>query len=240
MTDAADAMEFAAVVLYLAGVHRLVAKGRRWAPSSTAAFITGVVCIWVAVGSPLANYDDVSAPVHVVQHALLMMVAPPLIALGRPITLAIQAARRPNQIRIIKVVHSGALAALTFPAAAWLVYYGSMYACFLDRDLYRYLLAHPLAHDLSHAVLLIIGCLYWQPLVGGDPSRWRLSHRACVLSTGTGALSELLLGVAVVASYGPLTPVAGGVLLLLAALTCGMCSLVIARRPARAGIMPVC
>lgn len=154
---AAVTADIVAVAAYLAGVRRLAARGRRWPVSTTAAFITGVGCIWIAVGSGLAAYDDVSAPIHVVQHALLMMVAPPLMAIGRPITLAIQASPRRAQVRIVKVVHSRGGAGLTNPLACWSLYYGSMSACFLDRRVYDYLLNHPLAHDASHVGLLVIG-----------------------------------------------------------------------------------
>ena len=48
----------------------------------------GIPCrnlsVWVAIGSPLEAFDDVSLTVHMVQHLLLMSVAPPLILLGAP------------------------------------------------------------------------------------------------------------------------------------------------------------
>ena len=40
--------------------------------------------MWIAIGSPLEAFDDVSLTVHMVQHLLLMSVAPPLILLGAP------------------------------------------------------------------------------------------------------------------------------------------------------------
>src|SRR5271154_3390191 len=49
-----------------------------------AAFFSGIVCVWVAIGSPLTAFDDLSLTVHMVQHLLLMTVAPPLILLGAP------------------------------------------------------------------------------------------------------------------------------------------------------------
>jgi len=234
----ADAVDLVALALYLTGVRRLAGRGRRWPLSATAAFCTGMACIWIATGSGLAAYDDSSASVHVVQHALLMMVAPPLIALGRPVTLAIQAAHRSSQVRLVKVVHSRTVASLTYPVTGWFLYYGTMYACLLDRQVYRYLLQHPLVHDTSHLILLVIGYLYWQPLIGGDPTRWRLSQRACVISTTGGAASELILGAALLTSHGPLDPSAGAVLLASAFVTCSMCGAVIARRPLRMPRLP--
>src|SRR6202795_4410791 len=56
-----------------------------------AAFLAGIVSLWIAIGSPLEAFDDVSLSIHMVQHLLLMAVAPPLILLGAP-TLPVLAA----------------------------------------------------------------------------------------------------------------------------------------------------
>jgi cytochrome c oxidase assembly factor CtaG len=238
---AAVAVEAVAVFLYLMGVRRLAARGRDWSASATAAFVTGIACLWIAVGSGLASYDDVNATVHVVQHTLLMMVAAPLIALGRPITLASQAARRPTQVHLLRVVHSRVIADLSHPVAGWLLYYGSMYVCFLDRRFYDFLLIHPLAHDGSHLVLLAIGYLYWQALLGGDPSRRRLSHRTRRASTLIGTAFECVLGVAIMTFRRPLDPIntlsdthaAGAAFVAFALLSCGLCTAVMVRRSRR-------
>src|SRR5258708_26513194 len=49
-----------------------------------AAFMCGIISIWVAVASPLSVLDHELLSVHMVQHLLLMAVAPPLIFVGRP------------------------------------------------------------------------------------------------------------------------------------------------------------
>jgi len=49
-----------------------------------AAFLSGVLSLWIAVGSPLEAYDDELLSIHMVQHLILMAVAPPLILLGAP------------------------------------------------------------------------------------------------------------------------------------------------------------
>ena len=51
---------------------------------SLAAFITGLFSVWIAVGSPLVAFDDDLLTIHMVQHVLLMLAAPPLILLGAP------------------------------------------------------------------------------------------------------------------------------------------------------------
>src|ERR1700733_1927741 len=47
-----------------------------------AAFMSGVLALWVAVGSTLAIMDDQFLTFNMVQHLLLMTVAAPLILLG--------------------------------------------------------------------------------------------------------------------------------------------------------------
>ncbi len=49
-----------------------------------AAFLSGMICLWVAIGSPLAAFDEASLTVHMIQHILLMLVVPPLVLLGAP------------------------------------------------------------------------------------------------------------------------------------------------------------
>ena len=202
----ADGAEVATVVAYLLGVRRLARRGRRWSPWSTAAFTTGVAAVWIAVGSGLAAYDDVNVTAHVVQHVLLMMVAPPLVALGKPVTMALQASSRRRQVEILKVVHHPVVAGLTFPVVAWLAYYGTMYVYFMT-PLYAYSVAHPLFHDLTHLWALVAGLLYWPPIVGLDPTRWRLSHPARMGTLFLGMPFEAFLGIGISELPRPLAPI---------------------------------
>src|ERR1700733_1478595 len=49
-----------------------------------AAFFCGIIFVWIAIRSPLNAFDDALLTVHMLQHLLLMSVAPPLILLGAP------------------------------------------------------------------------------------------------------------------------------------------------------------
>jgi cytochrome c oxidase assembly factor CtaG len=201
-----DAVEVLAVAMYLLGLHRLGRRGRRWPVWSTAAFVAGVLVLWFAVGSGLAAYDEVNVTLHVVQHILLMMVAPPLIALGKPVTLAAQAASRPNQVRVLKVVHSPVVAAATFPAVAWLLYYGGMYGYFLT-PVYPYSVAHPLFHHATHLLFFLIGYLYWHPVVGLDPAKWRWPFPVRIGSLFLGMPFEAFLGISIADLRQPISPI---------------------------------
>src|SRR6185295_7476192 len=58
----------------------------------TVAFLAGLAAIAVALMSGIERYDTTLFSVHMAQHLLLLLVAPPLIALAAPITQLLRAA----------------------------------------------------------------------------------------------------------------------------------------------------
>ena len=74
-----------ALVVYLRGWLRLRRYERHnvegW---RTGSFVVGLLFIWIATASPLATLDHDMLTAHMVQHLLLMTLAPPLIWLGMP------------------------------------------------------------------------------------------------------------------------------------------------------------
>ena len=169
------AVEATLAVWYLWSVRRLARRGRSWWRWRSASFVSGLVLVMVAVQSGLASYDDSVFTMHVVQHLLLMNLAPILLALGAPMTLALQASSRGTQQRLLKVVHHGVVEAVTHPAVVVTLAYGTMIGYFLT-PFYRLSLEHPVVHELTHIHFLVSGTLFWWLVVGLDPSRWRLSH----------------------------------------------------------------
>ena len=56
----------------------------RWHGGHLAAFFGGLTVIYLALGSPIEPFAALLLQVHMLQHLLLMMVAPPLLWLGAP------------------------------------------------------------------------------------------------------------------------------------------------------------
>ena len=50
-----------------------------------ACFVSGVVALWIAVASPIDALDDYLLVAHMIQHFILMSIAPPLLVLGAPV-----------------------------------------------------------------------------------------------------------------------------------------------------------
>ena len=71
--------------IYLRGWHALQsAFPNLFAGWRLAAFMSGLVLVWLAVGSPLATFDHQLLTIHMLKHLLLMTVAAPLILAGAP------------------------------------------------------------------------------------------------------------------------------------------------------------
>jgi putative membrane protein len=160
---------------YLGGTIRLSKKGRHWSAWRTGSFLAGIVTIAVATFSGLASYDDSVFSIHVIQHLLLMNLAPIFLVLGAPVTLALQASGRTTQTTILKVLHHPIIEFVTNPLVVLFFFSVTMIGYFLT-PFYQFSLEHPLLHDFTHFQFLVTGCLYWWLVLGIDPSRWRLSY----------------------------------------------------------------
>lgn len=140
------------------------------------AFGLGMAAIAVALLSGIERYDTVLFSVHMVQHILLTLVAPPLLALAAPITLLLRLASAGTRRRwILPVLHSRAMRVLAFPVVAWIVFAAVMWASHFT-PLFDAALEDPLIHDLEHLLYLGAGLLFWWPALAVDPGPWRMSH----------------------------------------------------------------
>jgi putative membrane protein len=154
---------------YLLSVRRLEARGRHWSRWRIVSFLAGLVAVGVALAGSVASLANYTFTAHIVQHLLLMVVAPPLGALGAPMTLLLQTSRRPTKRRALKVLRSHAFRAVSHPLPVFVLYYLSMYAFFLTGAI-GYAMAHMWVMDLVNLGFLGGATLFWWPMVGIDPT----------------------------------------------------------------------
>ena len=205
---------------YLVRVHRLRARGRTWSWWRTVAFLAGLATVEIALGSSVASLADFTFTAHVIQHLLLMIVAPPLAALGAPMTLLLQTSGRPTKRLVLRALHSRPFAVLSHPVPVFFLYYLSMYAFFLSGAL-GFAMDHMWLMDLINLGFLGGATLFWWPMVGLDPiPGGGMSPGLKILNLLIGIPVESFLGVAllekstpVAAMYSLATTHAGGAVL---------------------------
>jgi cytochrome c oxidase assembly factor CtaG len=143
-----------------------------------AAFFAGIVSVWIAIGSPVEAFDDVSLTVHMVQHLLLMAVAPPLILLGAPALPFLrglpQSMARDVAGPILRwgwVEWFGRL--ITHPAICWLAATFALIGWHVPA-VFELALRWDWLHELEHVMFFCTGLLFWWPVVQPWPStaRW--------------------------------------------------------------------
>jgi putative copper resistance protein D len=190
---------------YLSATKRLAVRGRAWRASRLACFIAGLAVIAVATQSGIGAVDTTSFSAHVIQHLLLGMLAPVLLALGAPVTLALQSSNRRTRRTLLRVLHSRPMSALTHPVTAWALFGGSMFALYFT-DLYRRTLHNTALHDLVHLHFVVVGCLFFWLVVGVDPIPHRLPHPARLLFVLVALPFHTILGVALITQQRLIAP----------------------------------
>jgi cytochrome c oxidase assembly factor CtaG len=190
-----------AAALYLVGARRTRSSGAptpraigRWPLRRTVAFLAGISAVLIALQSGIDAYDDQLLSVHMIQHMLLLVVAPPLLLLGRPVILALRSlppGQRGAFARALDATRrvTGPLQSLAIFAAVILLTHLPWF--------YDATLRHPVLHDTEHAVYVLAGLLMWSPLVDGDPVP---RHRLSGLSK-LGYLIAAMMPMALVGAY---------------------------------------
>ena len=185
-----------AAALYLAGVRRMRRTGG-WAPGRTAAFCGGLGVIVIATMSFLGVYQWVLFYARAVQTVLLLLAAPLLLALGRPVSLVTAATPRLGR-RVEALVGSRPARVLTFPAitalavvlVGFLLYFTPWYEAGLRSDPVR---------ELTYLALLAPGWVFFWTLLRVDPVPKAYPYLVTMWVTGTEVVGDAILGLAIMA-----------------------------------------
>jgi cytochrome c oxidase assembly factor CtaG len=176
-------MVLGSAALYTAGVRRVWrARGRpAFPPGRAGFFLSGLAVVLVALESPVHTYADRLVSVHMAQHLLLTMVAAPLLILGAPSMLALQAAS-PSVRRsvLLPLLHGPVGRVLGWPVLGWALFAAVLWGTHVS-PVYEAAVRSEGIHTLEHLAYLTAALLFWFPVVGLDPSRRRLSHPARLL-----------------------------------------------------------
>ncbi|WP_244246910.1 cytochrome c oxidase assembly protein [Nocardioides euryhalodurans] len=167
--------------LYLVGVATLRRRGDHWPVGRTVAFVVvGMGTFAFATMSGMAAYDTTLLSVHMVQHMLLTMLVPLALALGAPVTLALRTLPPRPRRWLLAVLHSRVARVLSFPPLTFALYVVSPWALYFS-GWYLASLESPFVHELMHVHLVLVGALFFWPLMGIDPVPGRVGYPARML-----------------------------------------------------------
>ena len=164
------------VILYFRGwliLHRTLPD--RFPVWRLLAFVGGLVTVWLAIASPLDAFSGLLLSAHMVQHLLLMSVAPPLILLATPFLPLLRSLPR-------KFARDGVGPFLTWPALrhtgntlirplnCWIIMAVILCAWHVPAA-FDLALRSPAWHKVEHVCFLGASLLFWWPVVRPFPSR---------------------------------------------------------------------
>jgi cytochrome c oxidase assembly factor CtaG len=163
--------------LYLWGVVRVAQRhpARRWPAWRTGMFLGGLAVVVLATQSGIGAYDDVLFWDHMVQHLMLIMIAPPLLIFGQPITLLMHASRNPLHSWAKRILRSRVVSFLTWPVFGCVAYTVAVIGAHLT-GFANLVQTNQAVHNAEHALFLVVGYLFFLPILGREPIRWRLTY----------------------------------------------------------------
>src|SRR5580693_3520129 len=158
----------AAAVFYLAGVRQVRRAGQRWGVGRVIAFCgLGLGFAVIATMSSVAVYQPVLFYARSVQTSFLLLLVPLFLAMGKPITLTIEAWPAAGA-RVDRAIHSKTAKIAMFPAITtallvvtpFIVYFTNWYAAGFNSVLVR---------ELTFVAFVVPGFVFFWTLLRVDP-----------------------------------------------------------------------
>lgn len=169
-----------ALVLYLRGwMAARVTRGCELPAWRAACFVAGLVMLWLALASPIDALDDYLLVAHMMQHFILMSIAPPLIVLGAPVVPLFRGVPRVLIRRWLQpLFRAGWMRAVihtvTHPVFAWI----AMNVAYLGWHVpaaFELTFRSEGIHELEHVCFFATSLVFWFVVLSPWPAhvRWR-------------------------------------------------------------------
>jgi putative membrane protein len=163
--------------VYTLGLRRLwrtVGTGAGIRPVEACAYYLGQLTLVIALISPIDRLSDLLFSAHMAQHELLMIGAPPLIVLGRPVVALAWAFDPRSRARIMRAATSAAL------RRAWRIVSGPLFILVLHGavlwawhipPLFEAALQSELVHAAQHLSFFLTAMIFWWAVARGRYGR---------------------------------------------------------------------
>jgi cytochrome c oxidase assembly factor CtaG len=180
-------------LLFIIGLHRLKRRSiRTW---EALCFALGWLALFMALVSPLHAWGQVLFSAHMTQHEVLMLIAAPLLVLGRPLLAFLWALPLGWSRSLGRIARTPALNHLwrtfTIPLVAWLVHAIALWVWHIP-VLFEAVLHYESVHTLQHLSFLISALLFWWALIHGPQGA--MGYGAAVLYLFTTSIHSGVLG----------------------------------------------
>jgi len=192
-------------VAYVVGWRRLRRRRPRAArPAHLVLYLAGLGVIVLALFSPIDTLAPLLLTMHMLQHEMLTMVAPPLLLLANPLPVVLWGLPRKARRTMGRLLTRGTrmrqvLRALTWMPVAWPLYMVILWGWHLPAA-YEASLRYELLHDVQHLSFFGSALLFWWPLVnpaprphGHIPYGFRLAY--VIVAVGPTALPMMSIAV---------------------------------------------
>jgi cytochrome c oxidase assembly factor CtaG len=165
----------AVAAVYLRGFMTLRRRlPERFGAGRVAAFATGLGSVVVALCSGLDALGQRLLTAHMIQHMILLMVAPPLIWMGAPVAPLLLGLPRTVRRRVARGLGwlpvRTATRALANPVVSWVAFVTAFWAWHVPA-LYDAALRSDVWHHIEHACFLATAMLFWRPVILAWPAR---------------------------------------------------------------------
>ncbi|MED3646393.1 cytochrome c oxidase assembly protein [Halalkalibacterium halodurans] len=170
------------LVLYLLSVVHSNRSYSSWPLYRTNLWILGSICALLAVCGPIATRSHTDFTLHMVGHLLLGMLAPLLMVLASPFTLAFRALPVQHARKLAKLLKSRYIQVISDPIVASILNIGGLWILYTT-PLYNAMHGHPLLHIVIHLHVFLAGYLFTASMISIDPMPHRTSftYRGIVL-----------------------------------------------------------
>jgi cytochrome c oxidase assembly factor CtaG len=173
----------------------------RWHAGQLASFLGALAVIYLALASPVEPFAALLLWVHMLQHLLLMMVAPPLLWLGAPLFPLLRGLPRAIRVTwVLPLLTSPSLrrffGRLTHPLTALFLFIAASWLWHIPL-IYDLALRSTGWHYLQHVCFLGAALLFWYPVARPYPARprwscWLLLPMLLLADLSNTALSAVL------------------------------------------------
>ncbi|GAA4655633.1 cytochrome c oxidase assembly protein [Arthrobacter cryoconiti] len=170
-----------ASAVYILGIYKLRRRGDKWSALRSISWFAGLVTLVYITSGGTAVYGQVLFSAHMMEHMALMVIAPLFLAIGSPVSLALQALtpRRDGSrgVRewILVLVHSKFSQLITHPLFAAANFAGSL-ILFYYSPAFDLAMRYHVGHELMIIHFSLTGYIFIQSMIGADPLPFRAPY----------------------------------------------------------------